>query len=468
MKKLLILLFLIPISLSAQEKYFHELKGLEDSTGTTHLFYRVMDSESRFIFTNHIYHLNINSSIDSIFFYDETLEEGDPDFLGIFYPYQGILEYSFLENSVNKPFFTRHTVFTPPVEYFYGYEVFDWNYKKIAVGGTPHIPLYSPSIIFSRAIISQKELALVFDISSNPGLECCISFLSNLEENDNYELVNANILSENPINGDLIGTRNDSLFLFNKELILISALKSPLTIENEERHQYFDFYFNSDNSFYIRNKKAPLSNPGYIQQKHFSDLYRVYLENDELKIDLVKDEGYFFTMTNDPFDSDLLYISDSNKLLSSDDFGLNFIEFLEMDSLITGLYKKPNSDILYVLTSDELFEVNTETGEINSLKKLPVSNEEPNEVPNSTTIHQNYPNPFNPTTTISFELNKPAEVRLTVFDALGRTVVTLVNEQKSAGLHSIEFDASNLSSGIYFYRLDSGEFSQTKRLTLIK
>ncbi|MEQ9308498.1 MAG: T9SS type A sorting domain-containing protein [Balneolaceae bacterium] len=139
-----------------------------------------------------------------------------------------------------------------------------------------------------------------------------------------------------------------------------------------------------------------------------------------------------------------------------------------MDSRITGLYKKPNSDILYVLTTVELFEVNTSTVEKVSLKKLPVSNEEHKEIPNSITLHQNYPNPFNPTTTISFELDKSVEVTLTVFDALGRTVAVLVNEQKSTGLHQVGFDASNLSSGIYFYRLEAGAFMEIKRLTIIK
>ncbi len=441
---------------------------MEDSTRTSHLFYRVFDSDSRFEFTNHIYHLNPNEGIDSIYFRDETLEPSDKNYWDSFYPYQGILEYSFLKNSIDNPFFTQYTAFAPPSEFFRRYEVFDWNSKKIASGGDPHIAIYSPSIIFSRAILSQNGRAVVFNIDTIPDIECCIFSLELLDESDDYKLVSANIRSENPINGDLIGTRNDSLFLFNKELVLNSTLESPFAIEYEESHQYFNFYFNSDRSFYIRNKKAPLSIPGYIQQKHFSDLYRVYLENDELKINLVKDEGSFFTVTNDPSNSDLLYISDYNKVLTSEDYGLNFSQFLEMDSLITGLYKKPNSDILYVLTTDELFEVNTITLEKNSLKKLPVSNETPIEVPNSITLHQNYPNPFNPNTTISFELNNPAEVTLTVFDALGRTITTLLNEQKPTGFHHVDFDASNLSSGIYFYRLEAGEFSQTKRLTLIK
>lgn len=99
----------------------------------------------------------------------------------------------------------------------------------------------------------------------------------------------------------------------------------------------------------------------------------------------------------------------------------------------------------------------------------PVPNEEEKqEFPSSIKLHQNYPNPFNPSTTISFELDQSAEIKLTVFDALGRTISVLVDEQKTTGFHEVNFDASNLSSGIYFYRLESNGFTETKRFTLIK
>jgi hypothetical protein len=81
---------------------------------------------------------------------------------------------------------------------------------------------------------------------------------------------------------------------------------------------------------------------------------------------------------------------------------------------------------------------------------------------------QNYPNPFNPSTTIKYELPKSAEVRLSVFDLLGREVSVLVNERKDAGVHEIKFDGSNLASGVYFYRLKAGDFTQSKRLLLLK
>lgn len=83
-------------------------------------------------------------------------------------------------------------------------------------------------------------------------------------------------------------------------------------------------------------------------------------------------------------------------------------------------------------------------------------------------LHQNYPNPFNPSTTIKYALPMQSDVRLSVFDVQGREVSVLVNERKGAGVHEVIFDAAGLSSGIYFYRLNSGEFAQTMRLLILR
>ena len=83
-------------------------------------------------------------------------------------------------------------------------------------------------------------------------------------------------------------------------------------------------------------------------------------------------------------------------------------------------------------------------------------------------LHQNYPNPFNPITAIVYELSDQAEVLLKVFDVLGREIVTLVDERQSAGIHSVYWDASDRSSGIYFCRLASGGQTQTRKMTLLK
>ena len=83
-------------------------------------------------------------------------------------------------------------------------------------------------------------------------------------------------------------------------------------------------------------------------------------------------------------------------------------------------------------------------------------------------LNQNCPNPFNPTTNISYSIPQSANVTLKVYDLLGREVVELVNGEKNPGRYEVRFDGSNLTSGVYFYRLTAGSFSQTKKLMLIK
>lgn len=95
-------------------------------------------------------------------------------------------------------------------------------------------------------------------------------------------------------------------------------------------------------------------------------------------------------------------------------------------------------------------------------------NENSETLPTTFNLEQNYPNPFNPTTTISFSLLQHKYVTLKVFDVVGREVATLVNGELSAGEHSVVFDATNLSSGIYFYRLTTPTLFQTKIMQVLK
>jgi D-alanyl-D-alanine carboxypeptidase len=89
-------------------------------------------------------------------------------------------------------------------------------------------------------------------------------------------------------------------------------------------------------------------------------------------------------------------------------------------------------------------------------------------LPEAFKLEQNYPNPFNPSTTIKFELPKASMVRLSVYDMLGREVSVLVNERKNAGNHEVRFDASGLSSGVYFYRIQAGTYVETRKLLLLR
>ncbi len=88
--------------------------------------------------------------------------------------------------------------------------------------------------------------------------------------------------------------------------------------------------------------------------------------------------------------------------------------------------------------------------------------------PDTYRLLSNYPNPFNPSTTIRYELPRASYVKLGVCDVLGREVAVLVNDAKDAGYHSVSFDAAGLASGMYFYRLQAGDFVSTKRMLVLK
>jgi hypothetical protein len=91
-----------------------------------------------------------------------------------------------------------------------------------------------------------------------------------------------------------------------------------------------------------------------------------------------------------------------------------------------------------------------------------------NLIPSTYSLSQNYPNPFNPSTTIKFDLKEAGLVSLKIYDILGREISTLVNEVKPAGSYNLNFNASDLTSGIYFYKIQAGNFIQIRKMVLIK
>ena len=131
----------------------------------------------------------------------------------------------------------------------------------------------------------------------------------------------------------------------------------------------------------------------------------------------------------------------------------------------------------------ESWGVSIEHGTPGTLNEFITSVEEQdNNIPTEYSLSQNYPNPFNPTTTIRFtiptsplnpspyqgERNRERFITLIVYDVLGKEIATLVNAEKPTGSYEVKFDATGLTSGIYFYQLKAGSFIQTKKMVLIK
>ena len=160
-------------------------------------------------------------------------------------------------------------------------------------------------------------------------------------------------------------------------------------------------------------------------------------------------EGSFFAMGLSSEEADpKLFLADAK------DFSVNGEVFIHdtngdfIDSFDTGIIP---GDFLFIYESTV------------------TSNEETAfETPNGVKLNQNYPNPFNPSTVITFELPAASSVELKVFDITGREVATLLNETRTAGTHQVRFDASDLASGMYLYRLKTANNTLTRKLTLIK
>jgi hypothetical protein len=123
------------------------------------------------------------------------------------------------------------------------------------------------------------------------------------------------------------------------------------------------------------------------------------------------------------------------------------------------------------LRLDPVSSVTSGTVEIQQIKLLTavtaVNNENIN-LPRSYSLSQNYPNPFNPTTQIKYSVPQSGMVNISVYNILGQEVARLVNQVQKAGYYNITFDASKLASGVYLYKILSGNYSQTRKMMLLK
>ena len=145
-----------------------------------------------------------------------------------------------------------------------------------------------------------------------------------------------------------------------------------------------------------------------------------------------------------------------------------------ISNLLPGSYNVASDKIEYLPVRRKLVNVDFANSIINNVdftltpQSVTSTEETPATVVTKYTLMQNYPNPFNPVTNISFTLPEKANVKLIVYNILGKEIATLINGNLSAGEHTVSFDASNLSSGVYFYRIQAGNFTSTRKMTYLR
>ena len=178
----------------------------------------------------------------------------------------------------------------------------------------------------------------------------------------------------------------------------------------------------------------------------------------------------------------IAYMDISHEDIGSDDIGLAAYDStwnLLDDVIVTTPAPNKLSDSPWLMKyGNQLYvSYSTDSGQtklgqtfisIYNLTQNSTSIEEHDGNPNEFQLDQNYPNPFNPSTTINFTLAKVSNVKLNIYNLLGQKVAALVDREMKAGCQSVEFDARDLSSGVYFYRLEAGSFISQKKMLLIK
>ena len=200
-----------------------------------------------------------------------------------------------------------------------------------------------------------------------------------------------------------------------------------------------------------------VDNLGYIYAGCSSNLYR---STDDGSTWEISNQGMGVATVRDLklFSQDTILAGTSSGFYFSADHGNSWNQLNNglPSNFIPALAVYSNNHI-YCCTPEAIFKL---TGQIPVEVEIPLVNE--------FSLSQNYPNPFNPTTKIKYSVNSTQQVKLIVYNLLGREIATLINEEKSAGTYEVEFNAANLPSGIYFYKLKSGNYISTKKMILIR
>ncbi len=203
----------------------------------------------------------------------------------------------------------------------------------------------------------------------------------------------------------------------------------------------------------------------YLAESERGRILKYSLNEDGLpdKMEMLYENNSSGILSNITIDEDgSIYIVpyNGNRLITIKDKEVMEFELTGTSGVLNAFVKNNNGrNILFISGSGGIFTVNlsstTSAGEKNGMLK-------------DYQLYQNYPNPFNPSTLISYQIPVDASVDLKVYNSLGAEVSTLVNQKQTAGIYNVIFDGSNLASGIYFYRIRAGEFSNTKKLILMK
>ncbi|MBO6794330.1 MAG: T9SS type A sorting domain-containing protein [Balneolaceae bacterium] len=460
---LLFLLFVLTWNSSfSQEKYFHDLRGMEDSTGNTIIYIHEKEIQTDPDYPNASYQFIYLNKIDLNTLSSQNLfkEEVITNPLGEYYE---TTLYDYI-TSANHP----DSIIT--YSYWYGMGSFGFELNRIGFDNAladGDFDLITNGFNFTFSYLNYDSESQTLFIPAG---------LSNQIDDSNF--FKTLVIDKNALNSDSypvldtldytilfkdesykIGQRFDSLFILTDTS---TNFLSNITLDSEIDLIAFD----STNTLLFSEKDFEKPSESHFSKGDY--LIKVSLNNPGIQDTLLTGNRVY--LSNTLTYKKTAFVAQNNQIYKFES-GRNQLQIIfQSNDEIKGLYYKPNSEILFFITSKDLIELNISTLESESLINLPASNTIQETFPYSITLHQNYPNPFNPSTVISYQLTGNSMVRLRVFDALGREVAVLVDELKSAGRHQVTFDAAGLASGVYYYLLEVLDSNEriTQKMMLIK
>lgn len=436
-------LLLFPIALLAQQpRFFNGLRGWENPDGNVTLFYRInkpLEPLGYDYFDEYLKRWDLSSGEDADFFYSYA----HPCSCGI--GYQRTLEdYEFWQNDTSK--FVGAGSEGPggdvPAASIY---FLDDGFDGVEVHN-----LLSTLSTFQRLGLSQQDSLLMY--ASGWRELYRINYQNNYWQGEYIGLYD--LAGVSPFNDKIIFAYQHDYA--NGQIHLVKSISRAdsfvVVLPNiPKKYDPREFYFDSDTAHLY----AILDDSLFVSADTGNTWEKRTIPVNALSVD-----------RNTPGH---IAISYQNNIYLSQNFGATFTHYWSLPESIVALYKQSATDTVYAATRFKIYKITP--ADTILLKALPVVGIEdnPQAVVTEFTLHQNYPNPFNPATRIVFDLPQSAEISLKVFDLSGRQVATVAGGRYPAGRHAVEFDATGLASGVYFYRLQSaGGHALTRKMVLMR
>ncbi len=421
---------------------FSELRGIEDTQGNTHLFYRKHSLNQGFDYHveyNDIYHLNLAAQIDTLFLRDYFIQNNFQ------WEAQSTNAYEFWDQNPATWISCGEYTIVDPDAYISRY---DTGYVYIYLGLMPFLAIsrQNPNLLYAfhdwgPGLLKSTDAGYTWEVDSLAPLDVVPFSLS-------------------PYNDQvLFGRGNDSGYHLMKS---VDGGRNYVLVDSSTSWYDVQFYYDADSSHIYAINRSP-QNRFFISPNG----------GNSWQSEIIRDAP--LQLSTDPTQPGKLYFSINDSVFISTDFGGTFSLYWVLNRPVMGLYIKPGTDTLYAATTKDIYRV-TPTDTV-SLKHL---SESPNDIDappptlaKSFRLFQNYPNPFNPATSIPYYLPVGSEVKLEIFNVLGQKIKTLVDQRQQAGNYTVRWNGTadngeSVPGGVYFYRLKVKNFTQVKKMVLLE